>query len=94
MSQAGGAPPSRDKMEPRHGIMKAFPKVKRAKALHGKDALPTAKKKPNDCDVTGSYCVCERVTEICKHWFLKMSLKLCKRNEAENNIVINSILAH
>lgn len=59
-------PPSRDKMEPRHGIMKAFPKVKRAKVFHGKDA-PPAKKKPDECDVTGCYCVCtcvrERVTE-------------------------------
>lgn len=39
-------------MEPRHGIVKAFPKVKRAKVLHGKDA-PAAKKKPDDCDATG-----------------------------------------
>ncbi|KAM3624240.1 uncharacterized protein V6R79_021008 [Siganus canaliculatus] len=40
-------------MESRHGIMKAFPKVKRAKVLHGKDA-PPAKKKPDQCDVTGT----------------------------------------
>ncbi|XP_038570117.1 DNA polymerase lambda isoform X2 [Micropterus salmoides] len=40
-------------MECRHGIMKAFPKVKRAKALHGKDA-PPVKKKPDECDVTGN----------------------------------------
>lgn len=59
MSQSIGAPLSRDKMEPRHGIMKAFPKVKRAKVLHGKDA-PAAKKKPDDCDATGCYCACER----------------------------------
>uniref|UniRef100_UPI0037E73A87 DNA polymerase lambda isoform X1 n=2 Tax=Semicossyphus pulcher TaxID=241346 RepID=UPI0037E73A87 len=39
-------------MEPRHGIMKAFPKVKRAKVFQGKDA-PPAKKKPDECDVTG-----------------------------------------
>lgn len=47
------------KMEPRHGIMKAFPKVKRAKILNGKDA-PPVKKKPDDCDVTGCYITCER----------------------------------
>ncbi|XP_063740899.1 DNA polymerase lambda [Eleginops maclovinus] len=46
-------PPSRDTMEPRHGIMKAFPKVKRARVLHGKDA-PPVKKKPEECDVTGN----------------------------------------
>ncbi|XP_044046599.1 DNA polymerase lambda [Siniperca chuatsi] len=40
-------------MEPRHGIMKAFPKVKRAKVLYGKDA-PPVKKKPDECDVTGN----------------------------------------
>ncbi|XP_070777317.1 DNA polymerase lambda [Enoplosus armatus] len=40
-------------MEPRHGIMKAFPKVKRARVLHGKDA-PPVKKKPVESDVTGS----------------------------------------
>ncbi|XP_026159812.1 DNA polymerase lambda [Mastacembelus armatus] len=40
-------------MEPRHGIMKAFPKVKRAKVLQGKDA-PPLKKKPDECGVTGN----------------------------------------
>ncbi|XP_042341213.1 DNA polymerase lambda [Plectropomus leopardus] len=40
-------------MEPRHGIMKAFPKVKRAKVFSGKDA-PPVKKKPEECDVTGN----------------------------------------
>ncbi|XP_029990960.1 DNA polymerase lambda [Sphaeramia orbicularis] len=40
-------------MEPRHGIMKAFPKVKRAKVLPGKDA-PPLKKKPDECNVTGN----------------------------------------
>lgn len=30
-------------MEPRHGIMKAFPKVKRAKILNGKDGPPSKK---------------------------------------------------
>ncbi|XP_020498481.1 DNA polymerase lambda [Labrus bergylta] len=40
-------------MEPRHGIMKAFPKVKRAKVFQGKD-VPPAKKKSDDCEVTGS----------------------------------------
>ncbi|XP_026216502.1 DNA polymerase lambda [Anabas testudineus] len=40
-------------MEPRHGIMKAFPKVKRAKVLQGKDA-PPLKKKPDECVVTGN----------------------------------------
>ncbi|XP_063331545.1 DNA polymerase lambda isoform X2 [Pelmatolapia mariae] len=40
-------------MEPRHGIMKAFPKVKRAKVLQGKDA-PPLKKTADDCDVTGN----------------------------------------
>ncbi|XP_034544348.1 DNA polymerase lambda [Notolabrus celidotus] len=39
-------------MEPRHGIMKAFPKVKRAKVFQGKDA-PPVKKKPDECEVTG-----------------------------------------
>lgn len=43
-------------MEPRHGIMKAFPKVKRAKALQGKDA-PPLKKKPDESVVTGHYSV-------------------------------------
>lgn len=50
---------SQVKMEPRHGIMKAFPKVKRAKVLNGKDA-PPVKKKPDECDVTGCYFTCER----------------------------------
>lgn len=64
-------PLSRDKMEPRHGIMKAFPKVKRAKVLHGKDA-PPVKKKPDECDVTGLLlCLCVWVwvreyKELCK----------------------------
>ncbi|XP_047214235.1 DNA polymerase lambda-like [Girardinichthys multiradiatus] len=40
-------------MDPRHGIMKAFPKVKRAKVLQGKD-LPPLKKKADDHDVTGN----------------------------------------
>ncbi|XP_060906927.1 DNA polymerase lambda [Labrus mixtus] len=40
-------------MEPRHGIMKAFPKVKRAKVFQAKD-VPPAKKKLDDCEVTGS----------------------------------------
>ncbi|XP_022611420.1 DNA polymerase lambda [Seriola dumerili] len=40
-------------MEPRHGIMKAFPKVKRARVLQGKDA-PPRKKKPDECDDTGN----------------------------------------
>lgn len=40
-------------MESRHGIMKAFPKVKRAKILNGKDA-PPIKKKLDECDVTGN----------------------------------------
>ncbi|XP_034717403.1 DNA polymerase lambda isoform X2 [Etheostoma cragini] len=40
-------------MEPRHGIVKAFPKVKRAKVLPGKDA-PPAKKKLEECGVPGS----------------------------------------
>ncbi|XP_075946683.1 DNA polymerase lambda [Anarhichas minor] len=40
-------------MEPRHGIMKAFPKVKRARVLQGKDA-PPVKKKPEECDITGN----------------------------------------
>ncbi|CAN9509939.1 unnamed protein product [Ophioblennius macclurei] len=39
-------------MEPRHGILKAFPKVKRAKVLPGKDA-PPLKKKLQECEVTG-----------------------------------------
>ncbi|XP_073329024.1 DNA polymerase lambda [Pagrus major] len=40
-------------MEPRHGILKAFPKVKRVKVLPGKDA-PPVKKKPDECDITGN----------------------------------------
>ncbi|XP_035035581.1 DNA polymerase lambda [Hippoglossus stenolepis] len=39
-------------METRHGIMKAFPRVKRAKVLQGKDA-PPLKKKPDACDASG-----------------------------------------
>lgn len=63
MSQATGALLSRDKMEPRHGIMKAFPKVKRAKALHGKGA-PPVKKKPEERDVSGlCACLCVRERE-------------------------------
>lgn len=46
--------PVGEKMEPHRGIMKAFPTVKRAKVLHGKDT-PPAKKKPDECDVTGCY---------------------------------------
>lgn len=56
-------PSSRHKMEPRHGIMKAFPKVKRAKVLHGRDT-PPAKKKPDECDITGVFvCMCEGESE-------------------------------
>ncbi|TNN71224.1 DNA polymerase lambda [Liparis tanakae] len=40
-------------MEHRHGIMKAFPKVKRARVLQGKDA-PPVKKRPEECDITGT----------------------------------------
>ncbi|XP_029290923.1 DNA polymerase lambda [Cottoperca gobio] len=40
-------------MDPRHGIMKAFPKVKRTRVLQGKNA-PPVKKKPEECDVTGN----------------------------------------
>ncbi|XP_034397876.1 DNA polymerase lambda [Cyclopterus lumpus] len=40
-------------MEHRHGIMKAFPKVKRARVLQGKDA-PPVKKKPEEVDTTGN----------------------------------------
>ncbi|XP_068448511.1 DNA polymerase lambda-like [Clinocottus analis] len=40
-------------MEHRHGIMKAFPKVKRARVLQGKDA-PPVKKKPEEFDTTGN----------------------------------------
>ncbi|XP_015239789.1 PREDICTED: DNA polymerase lambda [Cyprinodon variegatus] len=40
-------------MEPRHGIMKAFPKVKRAKVLQGKD-VPPLKKKADELDITGN----------------------------------------
>ncbi|XP_037546177.1 DNA polymerase lambda [Nematolebias whitei] len=39
-------------MESHHGIVKAFPKVKRAKVLQGKDS-PPLKKKPEERDVTG-----------------------------------------
>ncbi|XP_029950997.1 DNA polymerase lambda [Salarias fasciatus] len=39
-------------MEPRHGIMKAFPKVKRAKVLPGKD-VPPLKKTFHEFDLTG-----------------------------------------
>ncbi|XP_054896914.1 DNA polymerase lambda [Poeciliopsis prolifica] len=41
-------------MEPRHGIMKDFPKVKRAKVLQGKD-VPPLKKKAEEHDVTGDF---------------------------------------
>lgn len=46
--------PSLREMEPRHGIMKAFPKVKRAKVLQGKDGPPFKKssEKSNE-SVTG-----------------------------------------
>jgi len=47
---------STNKMEPRHGIVKAFPKVKRAKVLQGKDA-PPLKRKLDECDVTGCYFI-------------------------------------
>ncbi|XP_068177991.1 DNA polymerase lambda isoform X2 [Antennarius striatus] len=40
-------------MEPRPGIVKAFPKVKRAKVLHVKNE-PPPKKKPTESDVTGN----------------------------------------
>ncbi|KAM4750023.1 DNA polymerase lambda [Anableps anableps] len=41
-------------MEPRHGIMKAFPKVKRAKVMQGKDVAPP-KKKAEEHDITGNF---------------------------------------
>ncbi|XP_054460620.1 DNA polymerase lambda [Anoplopoma fimbria] len=40
-------------MEHPHGIMKAFPKVKRTRVLQGKDA-PPVKKKPDEFDITGN----------------------------------------
>ncbi|KAM3864568.1 DNA polymerase lambda [Diretmus argenteus] len=40
-------------MEPRHGIMKAFPKVKRARVLEAKNA-PPLKKKSDEAGVTGN----------------------------------------
>ncbi|XP_061889129.1 DNA polymerase lambda isoform X1 [Entelurus aequoreus] len=40
-------------MEPCHGIMKAFPKVKRARVSQGKDS-PLLKKKADQFDVTGN----------------------------------------
>nr|XP_057947688.1 DNA polymerase lambda [Doryrhamphus excisus] len=40
-------------MEPCHGIMKAFPKVKRARVSQEKDS-PPVKKKPDGVDVTGN----------------------------------------
>ncbi|XP_056265233.1 DNA polymerase lambda [Pseudoliparis swirei] len=40
-------------MEHRHGIVKAFPKVKRARVLQGKDA-PPVKKRLEECDTTGT----------------------------------------
>lgn len=49
-------------MEPRHGIMKAFPKVKRAKVLNGKDA-PPVKKKSDERDITGCYITYQRMTK-------------------------------
>lgn len=50
-------------MDPHHGIMKAFPKVKRAKVLQGKDP-PPAKKKPEECDITGCYQSGKRKWEL------------------------------
>ncbi|XP_061588641.1 DNA polymerase lambda [Cololabis saira] len=41
-------------MEQHHGITKAFPKVKRAKVLQGRDAPSQKKSKADDCDVTGN----------------------------------------
>lgn len=41
-------------MEPRHGIMKAFPKVKRAKVLQGKDAPPQKKRTDDSINFTGN----------------------------------------
>lgn len=60
---------SPEKMEPRHGIMKAFSKVKRAKVLQGKDA-PPLKKTADDCDVTGGYSVCTHASTLQKEWFI------------------------
>lgn len=54
MLQAFFRSPVGEKMDPHRGILKAFPKVKRAKVSHGKDA-PPAKKKPDEFDVTGCY---------------------------------------
>lgn len=51
---------SQAKMEPRHGIVKAFPKVKRVKVLNEKDA-PPVKKKSDGCDITGCYITCYRI---------------------------------
>uniref|UniRef100_A0A3B3WDT7 DNA polymerase lambda n=2 Tax=Poecilia mexicana TaxID=48701 RepID=A0A3B3WDT7_9TELE len=46
--------PPTTRMEPRHGIVKEFPKVKRAKVLQGKD-VPPLKKKTEEHDVTGDF---------------------------------------
>lgn len=51
------------KMEPRHGIMKAFPKVKRVRVLQGKDD-PPLKKKPLECDITGCYFMCVQYAKV------------------------------
>lgn len=57
-------------MEPRHGIMKAFPKVKRAKVLTTKDAPPVTKKSEG-CDITG----CFAAGQICFKAFQSQHLR-------------------
>ncbi len=83
-------PPFKDQMEPRHGIMKAFPKVKRAKVLHGKGA-PPAKKKPDECEVTGCHCVCVRVCVcVCMCVREKKYIKLCKRDRLRDKQILTT----
>lgn len=73
-------PPIRDEMDPHHGIMKAFPKVKRAKVFQGKDP-PPAKKKPDECDVTGRYQSGKRKQEL---WIVDLTLNIVHTHTARH----------
>ncbi|XP_040891725.1 DNA polymerase lambda isoform X2 [Toxotes jaculatrix] len=64
-------------MEPRHGIMKAFPKVKRARVLQGKD-VPPLKKKPDECEVTDDSMDSDRALRLLKVDCMPSGVQLVK----------------
>lgn len=86
-------------MEPRHGIMKAFPKVKRAKVLQRTDA-PPLKKKLEESDVTGILFSCLHTKAVVSETNLGLARKKYKDVLGENikkkphNVCLQKLMQH